>query len=150
MHLIQLHDRLTSFLCPAPSWPANNRCLEVIIVTVAQQLHVPKQFGSLRFLPLTPLYVCMFVCISNHETPNALAYNQPYTPLSMCLPLLAHLVACQDLLDPSIFCFSPKCKPPLNASPRSSKKIISCAGLRSGLGCRRAQLNCPRQESLPI
>ena len=29
LHLVQLHDRLTSFLCPAPSLPANNRTFPV-------------------------------------------------------------------------------------------------------------------------
>ena len=66
--------------------------------TGAQWLHVTEHFGSLCLLSLTPLHVSMFVCTSNHGNPNdrnVWVYDQHYTTLSMCLPLFAHLAACQ-------------------------------------------------------
>ena len=46
LHLVQLHDRLTSFLCPAPSLPANNHLFPLFLSAGKFVGEVPFEFPT--------------------------------------------------------------------------------------------------------
>ena len=93
----------------------------------------------------------VFVCISNHGTPNGgnvLAYDPHDTPLFVCLPLLAHLGACQYLLWCQDFfvVFSQIQAPPEYKPPIFEKNSLVGACIRE---CRVSNDPPEQRSSLP-
>ena len=160
--LSSVNDRLTSFLCHAPSSPVTigprplwiiialrfdyQQSILIVLYHLTTRIkcgqggrhHHQKALATLG--SSWRLAECLFFSLHDRVTsflPSLPAINCRLGPaLKSYLPAIARSPSSMPTRALCIFCFSPRYKPPTNASRRFWREQISCGGMHSGVGCK--------------